>query len=271
MKHDDQSTRTESQFTEALKEEGTMDRKEPSTQNETQDTSESDTPSENTSEAENQPTDALKEKCESIRKMMCSADTRDAGLHYNIGAQVKQAMDDCDKYGKAAVEYIASKVGCTAVNLYDHARVARTWTPAEKFEELSKLPTKWRTRLTFTHFVILAKVTDSTAREDFMKKAREEGYSVRELEDAVKGVKKGKRDGIARLSASLTSTKSKFDENIDGVVAELSASDVSKGLRDRGRKLRDLLVQVRDAAAQGIEELERALEPRAPAPREGES
>ena len=114
--------------------------------------------------------------------------------------------------------------------------------------------------LSFSHWVVLTKA-DENVRESLAKTALKEGWSVRTLKGKAnpEGNSAG-QDVVARLSTVLTSTKSKLDENVDAVVAELLSDSVSKERLADGRKLVGLLRVVRDAAANGIEELQQALE-----------
>jgi hypothetical protein len=208
---------------------------------------------------ENEPSEALKEKSDSIRKMMCNADTRDARLRYDIGLQVHDAMTDGDKYGKGAVEYIAAELGCTAVNLYDHACVAKCWTSSE-FDELIKRRTPSRMPLAFAHFVVLAKVRKPEDRQRLLTECLGARSSVRELKKRVAEVAPRKHadpaahgarpfDAVRRLVASSNSWVIKAQADIE-TLGKVDGADAGKMVeqielaRDGYAKARTLIEQL---------------------------
>lgn len=128
---------------------------------------------------------ALQKKCDEIRDATSSADTRDVGLRYKIGVHVLEVMSAEGTYGSSAVEVIASAIGRTAALLYGYAGIARAWPNAAKFDEIAKESTARKTRLTATHFAVLAGVTDDATREALRKTCLESTYSVRALKEHI--------------------------------------------------------------------------------------
>ncbi len=88
-------------------------------------------------------------------------------------------------YGSSAVEVIASAIGRTAALLYGYAGIARAWPNAAKFDEIAKESTARKTRLTATHFAVLAGVTDDAKREALRKTCLKSTYSVRALKEHI--------------------------------------------------------------------------------------
>jgi hypothetical protein len=215
----------------------------------------------NKSETSNdsEPSEALKEKCSHIRKMMCSADTSDARLRYNISAQVHEAMTEVGKYGKGAVEYIATEIGCTAANLYDYARVAGAWT-GDEFEAAIKAPTASKMRLSFSHFVTLAKVVPPADRQALFSECIKKNYSVRDLKariaetapskpaestvrslrpgDAVKKLVSSSSACVARMTADFEALAKVEDVSAEPLLAQIAQA------RAGYAKVRDLIGQL---------------------------
>jgi hypothetical protein len=201
----------------------------------------------------------LQKKCTVIKGLLVTSDTDTLKARCEIGSHVLQVRDDGNKYGKNGVKQLAAALDRDADSLYDYAAVA-SLVKEEPFSKLVRERSKHELPLTFSHWVVLAKA-DEKNREDLARKALQEGWSVRTLKQKADPEEKGAPpDGVTRLSTVLSSTKSKLDENIDAVVAELSADDVSAERLADGRKLVALLGVLRDAAATGIEELQQVLE-----------
>jgi hypothetical protein len=231
----------------------------------------------------------LEKKCEVIKGLLVVSDLASLKARRDIGKHVTDVEHGAAKYGEGAVANLAKALGRDSDTLYDCAHVFALLVN----EKLGKV---WGARsvhgmpLSFSHWVVIANVCenalkngagqhDKKAHEEDVKKAEglalnalEKGWSVRTLKVKANPEKEGAtQDIVTRLSTTLTSTKTKLAENIDAVVAELSTDNVPAERIDDGRKLLDLLCQVRDAAAKGANELEQALESASTDPEETEA
>jgi hypothetical protein len=215
--------------------------------------------------ASNEMNAQLRKKYEVIRELVVTSDVGTIKARCAIGHHVVQVMEDENKYGKKGVKQLALALHRDTDTLYDCVKVAKLLA-TEPFKELSREGSINGLPLSFSHWLVLAKA-DERIREQLTRQALNEGLSVRELKaEAEPGITAPKPSGVARLSTALTSTKSKLDESIEAVVAELSANDLSAERLGDGRRLVGLLREVRDAADKGIEELEQALESASTAP-----
>lgn len=152
----------------------------------------------------------LREVYEQLRGLAERASARDALMKYLVGELVCEVQGDEGKYGAHAVEKLSAKLGSgfKADTLYDAASVARTWGKSE-FSELVRRGDAERRRLSFSHFVELARVKLPEKREHLLQRALKDGLSVRRLaalidEGAGTASEAGQSDAGCTRSSSLT-------------------------------------------------------------------
>ena len=104
---------------------------------------------------------------------------------YRIGAKVLLVKNNEARYGSRAVESLAVLLGYEKSTLHDYVNVAETWERAD-FIALSKRKNEKGLPLRFSHFVVLARVSDGRRRNGFITRALEESLTVRQLEDLVR-------------------------------------------------------------------------------------
>ncbi|OJH38266.1 DUF1016 N-terminal domain-containing protein [Cystobacter ferrugineus] len=124
----------------------------------------------------------LREVYEQLRKLEARAKAHDVLMKYRVGELVREVQGDEGKYGGHAVEMLSAKLGSGFKKdaLYGAASVARTWGKSE-FSELVRRGDAERPRLSFSHFVELARVKLPEKREQMFKRALKDGLSVRRL------------------------------------------------------------------------------------------
>jgi hypothetical protein len=130
--------------------------------------------------------DEQKEKYENIKKGLRAADATDIKQRFNVAMNVRDLMESTDKYGRRVVALPAHDVGRTPQLLYGYADVARAWSQGDLGKMVSDAAReKWS--LTFSHLVILAKVSDATTRRALFAEAAKGRLSVRDARRLVNG------------------------------------------------------------------------------------
>ena len=105
---------------------------------------------------------------------------------YEVGQKVVKIMD-ASEHGKRDVAKIAELLGRDASLLYDAGRVAKKWT-LRQFKTLLKKQDKVRgNRLSWSHLIELERVTNPGRRESLIETILDNGLSVSDLKQAIKG------------------------------------------------------------------------------------
>jgi len=125
---------------------------------------------------------------EEIRNLLDGQRHDRAKTWYAVGRKVVKIMADSE-YGKKAVAKIAKALGRDASLLYEAGRVTETWLPRQFAELVAKRDRVRGNRLSWSHFVELARVDDSRQRGLLVKKVLNKGLSVRELKREIAGPK----------------------------------------------------------------------------------
>lgn len=147
-----------------------------------------------------------------IRRLLDGERHERAKAWYEVGREIVKITADT-KYGKKAVAKIAMALGRDKTMLYEAGCVAETWM-RRQFEELLTRRDKVRgNRLSWSHFVELARVDDSRSRSLLIRKTLNEGLSVRDLKGRIAGPKpeddgeNGQMTNVARALRNFTATR----------------------------------------------------------------
>lgn len=160
---------------------------------------------------------ALRELHEELRVELSGADQKNALNRYRAGELVKRAMDE-RKYGANAVKLLAVALSRNEDTLYDLARVASAWTSAV-FAKLVERQTIGKGRLTFSHFVLIAKAPDAR-RGDLLEVSYAQALTVKALRNLVRGPRKRQRlagDPSLRLFDAQDQSATKLEEWLAGI------------------------------------------------------
>jgi hypothetical protein len=170
---------------------------------------------------------ALRERCETVRRLFIEARNAGCSARYRIGAVVLGIMDDPTKYGTSGVKSLASAVRKNEDTLYMYASVARCWN-ADEFGALSARVGRHGEPLTFAHFIALAQVPSTERRSALLECALADGLAVRELRRIV--AQRAMRDdapaGRTKLQAALATTLTTVGvlRSLQRIVTELRSS-----------------------------------------------
>jgi hypothetical protein len=145
----------------------------------------------------------LREGCDAIGEALAKVGPEDVMVRYRLGALVRAAQGAPDKYGKGAVNQIASCLAFSPATLYRFAEVAGAWTLEELTALLTRrgcngLPLRWM------HLVFLASVA-GPRREELVQKALDEGMSPTALEKFGAGAGTRKKARLAVVSTAPSS------------------------------------------------------------------
>src|SRR5438105_8958889 len=123
---------------------------------------------------------ALRESCESVRRLFTETRRAGSSARYRVGVIVQRIIDDEEKYGKSGVMQLAAAIGRGKDTLYGYAAVARRWQQAD-FAAVSSRRGIHGVPLTFAHFLLLAKIDLVDRRVAMVDRCLREGLSVRDL------------------------------------------------------------------------------------------
>jgi signal transduction histidine kinase len=122
----------------------------------------------------------LRERFREIGTLLEVGTAEDARVRYRVGVIVRDIMAKPDKYGRRAVHQIASALGRDDGTMYDHARIARTWSPGEFEAVLARLSIR-SLPLSYSHFAALSTLPSRALRDAWIERALSEGLGAREL------------------------------------------------------------------------------------------
>ncbi len=125
----------------------------------------------------------LRQRADNIRRELEQAGQNDAVVRVRLGALVLDAQKDPKKYGKKAVNQLASHLGVERSRLYRAATVASIWSPAV----VSKLMKKGAVE--FGHLELLAQEKDEAKRDDLLAAVANDHLSIRDLRKMTTGAK----------------------------------------------------------------------------------
>lgn len=152
----------------------------------------------------------LREVYEQLRKLEARAKAHDVLVKYRVGQLVREVKENEGKYGAGAVEKLSARLGSGFKKdvLYGAASVARTWGKSEFSELVKKEDDKGR-RLSFSHFVALARVALPEKREQLLQRALKECLPVRKLAVLIgEGTERGQSGSGCTQSSALTRSES---------------------------------------------------------------
>ena len=111
---------------------------------------------------------------------------------YQIAAIIREIYDDVKDnngtvYGARAVKVIKKAFGLDDTFIYQALHVAETFTP-EQIEEMARMRLPGGKPVCYSHVVALSRVEDNSDREKLLKKTVKEGWTTRQLDNAVNRV-----------------------------------------------------------------------------------
>jgi DNA-binding response OmpR family regulator len=129
---------------------------------------------------------ALREPIDSLRSLFVRKPL-DVATRYSIGEVVAALKAYPMQFGNRAVNVVGNAIGQDQTNLYRHARVAERWDRV-RFEAMATRPMVDGRTPSWSHFVLLASVTDDATSEELLERMFREPMPVRRLEALVQGV-----------------------------------------------------------------------------------
>jgi hypothetical protein len=129
--------------------------------------------------------DALLQHYREITTLIAEADRQDVRVRYRIAVHcqdVRNGDGNGGRYGAKAVRNLTLALKWSKSLVYAFADVAVTWPDADKFDELVARSNKFDKPLSWSHFVLLATVTDDDRREKLIEGSLHNGWTVRELQ-----------------------------------------------------------------------------------------
>jgi hypothetical protein len=111
---------------------------------------------------------------------------KDTKARYQLGALVKAAQDDPDKYGKRAVQQLATTLGYDKATLSRDRQIADHWSLKE-LSDLLRQKGVTGTPIGFTHLMEIARVKGKRRRQTCVEAVLGEGLSLRALKRRIGG------------------------------------------------------------------------------------
>jgi hypothetical protein len=170
---------------------------------------------------------ALSAKIEEIRAHLARITPRDSTERYRIGLAVRALEEDPRKYGQAAVARTARALGVGEGTLYEYALVARAWSERAFQDLAARKGGRTGLPLSFSHFIELAAIEDTEARNAVVEEALARGWTVRELR--------------VRIGAAGSDTSDAAYPFLQSIV------NTSKSLRERREAWRESFARLADA------------------------
>jgi hypothetical protein len=120
------------------------------------------------------------------REAQLKAEQADVPARYKLALIASQLKDE-EEFGKDALDRMDEELGLGTSTLYRYAKVPEAWA-AEAFKPASERLNSKGLPLTWSHWELLATVTDKDKREALLDTALTESLNVRDLASAVKEV-----------------------------------------------------------------------------------
>ena len=113
----------------------------------------------------------------------------EAEYKYAVGVAVNTVKDTEDNktYGTRAVETLALLLSYDSSTLHDYAGVAEHWKSWTEVDAILRDTNVVGQALSFSHLIELNPVAHPRDRSAYLRKARVEGWSVRQLREAIQG------------------------------------------------------------------------------------
>jgi hypothetical protein len=193
----------------------------------------------------------LRAVCERIRALLFKATADEVKTRYCAGQLLLKLKRAPDTYGSNAVGQLAAELGCEAATLYRYALVPERW-PLSEMKVLVARTTPKGCRLSWSHWVELARVESSELRAKLLARVLREGLSVRELVHAVAAEERASKKASRAASlhdalVSLTAQVERLSAQVSGELGELFDGDAI--VSDRRGDLDALLSRAIDAHA----------------------
>lgn len=133
---------------------------------------------------------ALENRLTEIRALLRSGRTHDARVRYKIGVIVHELESEKTKYGEQVVARLAKRLGgeLSASSLYDAGRVAALWSEHDFLALIEREEPEGFT-LSFSHFVILNRVSGLNERMKLLELVLEARMSTAALRDHLQQAK----------------------------------------------------------------------------------
>ena len=145
--------------------------------------------------------EALQAKVKQLDTFSGKLSSANLTFYWEIGALVRDASQDADKYGKAAVEQLADYFDVAPRTLYAWRDVVAIWSRQE-IQQLSAQQLSNGARLTWSHLVYIASAASPKDRERILKAAYTDSLSANDVQREVASTK-----ARHRLAAATTSMK----------------------------------------------------------------
>ena len=110
----------------------------------------------------------------------------EAEYKYAVGEAVNTVKDTAT-YGSRAVETLAVLLSYDPSTIHDYAGVAQNWKSWDEVDDILRETNAVGQPLTFSHLIELNPVHDPRDRSAYLRDARREGWSVRQLREAIHG------------------------------------------------------------------------------------
>lgn len=120
---------------------------------------------------------SLRREFKRIQSLLRSA-PESVEVRHQVGLLVVAMRRDPERYGKQAVALVATALGRDEATLYRFAQVASRWTEADVAHWLARAKSKGHP-LTWWHLVEASAVARKRERDDLVRRAIDEGLSVR--------------------------------------------------------------------------------------------
>ena len=133
----------------------------------------------------------LEQTLERLKKLHQQWSRQDILGRHAIGQVVLRLENDVKKYGKGAVKKAADALGVGKDWLYDAAKLARAWEEGEVEALVKRAEDREghaRPTLTVSHLIAIANEYDRDRREQLLDAVIDEGMTVQEARQRVRGI-----------------------------------------------------------------------------------
>lgn len=231
--------------------------------------------------------DALLQQYREINALVAQADRQDVQVRYKIALRcqdVRNGDGNGGKYGTKAVRKLTLALDWSKSLVYSYADVALTWPDKTKFDELVARSNRFNRPLTWSHYILLATVSDNARREKLIEDSLQNGWTVRELQTQIRTNPTGQdeyTDAAAPESrmppdlaaaiqnygsqvATFKRTAATFGQQLRRKMEETDPTELGDGLLDQMRlarhELHELLEELDDTIRE-FEERRRSVPP----------
>jgi hypothetical protein len=163
---------------------------------------------------------ALFDVCEAIRELLARAVRDELLARYRAGSLLSLIKRTPGTYGEHAVDRLAAELGIASPTLYRYAMVAENWTLAE-IEAVSVRAGRFGEPLSWSHLVVLTRVTRAAKRRALVDESLARGWSVRKLTTVIGALATPPSDDDAPAEASVRVALTEGIQNATRATVEL--------------------------------------------------